>query len=258
MSLSKIVEQIKAAQAFATEDVESGPIETLNGRRGRKNQAIQQILILKNQYKTELTESAAFIVVTGEKRDMFSSVASDKFDCFTANPNEFYESLAGRIPEQLYLGKEGLSGLFDVLGRHLEDKAGELGIIGYPQMIFRNSYRTTLKSKEDLVAMVRLAINDQVGPEMAGIQAIHSVLDAAIAKGHGAKVTPVVLSTDNETLALQLNDSLGKLHPKGVFLVVAGKGTKALRIVEGVISVKDPTEESVKMALTQISGVTKK
>jgi len=258
MSLSKVIEQIKAAKVFAEEDVNSGPAETLNGRRGRKNQAIEQLKLLKNQYKTELTETAVFIVVTGEKRAAFATAAVENFKCFTANPNEVYEDLASRIPPALYQGKESVAGLFDVLGRHLEDKAQELGIIGYPQMIFRQSYRATLKSKEDLVDLVRTAINDQVGPEIVGIQTVNSLLDAAIKEGHGARVTPIVLSTDNESLALSLEKSLGRLKPKGVYMVVAGKGSKALKAVEGAFFVKDPTPEVVEQTLKTISGSVKK
>lgn len=258
MSLSKVIEQIKAASVYAKEDVNSGPIETLNGRRGRKNQAIEQLRVLKNQYKTELTESAAFIIVTGEKRDAFTSAAVESFNCFSADPNDFYVDLARRIPAALYQGQESVSGLFDVLGRHLEDKASEIGIVGYPQMIFRQGYRTVLKSQEDLVDLVRQAINDQVGPEIVGIQAINSLLDKAIEKEHGAKVTPIILSTGDETLALKLEESLDRLRPRGVFLVVAGKGSKSLRATEGVLLVKDPTPESVEQTLKTISGATKK
>lgn len=258
MSLSKVIEQIKAAQIYANEDVNSGPIETLNGRRGRKNQAIEQLRVLKNQYKTELTETAAFIVVTGEKRDAFTSTAVENFKCFSTNPNEFYEDLARRLPPAAYQGQESVSGLFDILGRHLEDKASELGIVGYPQMIFRQGYRSVLKNKEDLVDLVRQAINDQVGPEIVGIQAITSLLNTAIEKEHSAKVTPIILSTDNESLALCLEESLGRLHPRGVFLVVAGRGSKTLRATEGVLLVKDPTPESVEQTLKTISGATKK
>src|ERR1035437_435955 len=135
MSLSKGIEESKKDRVFAEENVEEGAIETLNGRRGRKNQAVERLKTLKLTYRQDLMESAAFIVVTGDKREEFETLARDSFACFSANPNALYEDLANRIPEALYHGKESASGIFDVLGRHLEDKARELGIIGYPQMI---------------------------------------------------------------------------------------------------------------------------
>ena len=258
MSLNKVIEEIKQVKPFAEEDVETGARETLAGRRGRKNAAIERLKTLRFEYRQSLIGSAAFIVVTGEKRDAFASIASEEFSCFASNPNEFFEDLASRIPAVLYQGRESVSNLFDILGRHLEDKANELGVVEYPQLIFRQQYRTTLKSKEDLVSLIKQAVTDQMGSEIVGIQAVNSLLNTAIDKGHGAKITPIVLSTGDEGLALSLGKTLSRLKPKGVFLVVAGKGTKALRTTEGVVSIKDPTKEAVEETLKSISERAKK
>lgn len=258
MSLSKIVEEIKTIKPYVDEDVTVGPVETLNGRRGRKNQAIERMKQLKRAYRTELLESAAFIIVTGEKAKEFTSTAVEGFKCLSADPNEFYNDLANRIPEVLYKGKASPLDLFDILGRHLEDKMNELEGSEYNQIVFRQSYRATINSKEDLVGLIRTAINDQVGAEIVGIQAVTSLVNQAIDRGHKSLVTPIILETDSEKLALDLASNLRKLHPLGVFTVIAGRGTKALKALPGVISIKEPTSESVEAALTTVSGATKK
>lgn len=257
MSLAKTLEGINKAKVYAEENVDSGPTETLGARRGRKNQAIESLKSLKREYRLGLLESAAFIIVTGEKRNVFASTATESFGCFSANPTDIYEDLANRIPETLYQGKESVSNLFDILGRHLEDKAGELDIVGYPQLIFRQEYQITVKDKGDLTALIKRAINEQVGSEIVGLQAVTSLLDTTIKAGHGAKITPIILNTGEEKLALDLESTLRRLHPRGVFLVVAGKGTKALKAVPKVILVKDPTNENVEQALTSVSGTAK-
>lgn len=257
MSLSKVIEEIKLVKPFAEEDTEIGPRETLAGRRGRKNQSIERLKTLKFEYTQGLMQSAAFIIVTGEKRSELASIAKESFGCFSADPSSFYEDLAGRIPQAIYLGNSDVSNVIDVLGRHLEDKARELGISGYPQVIFRQEYRVTLKDKNDLVGLIKRVINDQVGSEIAGLQAVNSLVNEAIAKEYGGKITPIILATGDEKLALDLEDTLGRLHPRGVFLVVAGKGTKALKAVPGVIAIKEPTNETVEEALKTISGSVK-
>ena len=50
MNLPEILKEMKTLNGFATEDVNSGPIETLSGRRGRKNQAIERLKLLKREY----------------------------------------------------------------------------------------------------------------------------------------------------------------------------------------------------------------
>jgi hypothetical protein len=254
MSLSNVLEEIKKVKPYVDEDVEAGPLETMAGRRGRKNQAIERMKTLKREYKDQLLQSAAFIIVTGEKSKEFTSSAVGNFQCFSADPNAFYKDLADRIAPTAYQGKESLSNLFDILGRHLEDKANELGIIGYPQLIFKQHYRITVKTKEDLVNLIRLSINEQVGSEIVGIQSTALLTNVAISKEHGAKVTPIILSTDDDTFALDLHKTLYRLRPRGVFVVVAGKGTKTLRAVDGVMSVKDASNENVEKVLTTISN----
>lgn len=258
MALSNVLEEIKKVQPYAVEDVDAGPAETLVGRRGRKNRAIESLKTLRSQYQRELLESAAFIIVTGEKRKEFAA-AAETFGCFEANANAYYEDLANRIPEVLYQGKESVSNLFDILGRHIEDKNRELSIHEYPQVIFKQQYRITIKEKADLVGLIRQDINEQMGSEIVGIQSVSGLTDAAIAKEHGAKVTPIILTVDTETLALDLERTLNRLRPRGVFLVVSGKGTKNLRAVPNVISVKDPANtEEVEKVLKTISGVAKR
>lgn len=258
MALSNVMEEIKRVKPFTTEDVDSGPRETMAGRRGRKSQAIEQMKQFKRTYRLELLQSAAFIVVTGSSKDAFQHIATEKFECFSASPTAFYEDLASRIPESLYKGKDSMVNLFDIVGRHLEDKAMELDLNEYNQLIFKQEHYVSIKDKNDLVQLLKGAVNAQMGSEIVGIQAVTSLVDIAIAKEHTAKVTPIILATDDESLALNLESSLRRLNPRGVFLVVAGKGTKSLRAVPGVIAIKEPNEESVEQALKQISGQVKK
>lgn len=257
MSLSKVLEEINTAKPLAEENLDGAPLETLRARQGRKNQAIEQLKSLKREYRLALLQSAAFIVVTGEKRNEFSSSATEQFKCFSANPEDFYEDLANRIPSVLYEGKSDPQNLFDILGRHLEDKGHELDLREYNQLIFRQEYRAVIKDKKDLTAMIRTAVNDRMGAEIVGIQAVTSILDKAIGANHNRLITPILLTTDSEKLALDLELSLRKLNPRGVYLVVAGKGTKALKAVPKVLLVKDPSPEAVEQTLKAIDGSAK-
>jgi len=257
MSLQRTMEEIKTTLPFTTEDVDAGPRETMPGRRGRKARAIDQMKTLKRDYRQGLLQSAVFIITTGSEKDAVAALATEKQECFSANPDFFYEQLANRIPEALWKGKESVVNLFDVIGRHLYDMAVDLDLNEYDQLIFKQEHYVSIKTKDDLVLLLKKAINAQVGSEIVGIQAVTSIVDNAIEKSHTARVTPIVLATDDETLALDLESSLRRLNPRGVFLVVAGKGTKNLRAVPGVISIKDPSEENVAKAFQQIKGAIK-
>lgn len=260
MSLSNVLEEIKKVKPYVDEDVESGPYQTLAGRRGRKLQAIESMKRLKRQYTTELLQSAAFIVVVGDKRDVFVSTAVESYKCFSSDPNSFFNDLANKVPPAAYLGRESVANLFDILGRHLEDKAFDLDIVGYPQLIFRQEYGIHLNTKEDFYNLVRRAVSEQLGGELVAIQATHDLADEAISKEHSAKITPILLSTDNDQFALTLVRDLEKISNK-VFLISAGRVSKTIKgakTPEQVIAVKDPTGENVENALKTISNSLKR
>lgn len=257
MSLETTIKAIKEAKPFAEENIETGPMETMGGRRGRKIQAIEQLKMLKRQYRTDLLTSAVFIIVAGSARSDFEKVATEKFGLFSADPDEFYKDLANRVSPSLYLGKESVSNLFDVLGRHLEDKMNELDVNEYNQLIFKAEYVQNITSPEEFTTLAKRAINKQLGAEIVGVQAVTSILDKAIENEHSAKTTSIVLSTGDEALALSLVQDLERITSR-IFLVVAGKGSKTLKGVQESISVKDATEDTVKSTLDTIKSALKR
>jgi hypothetical protein len=251
MSLSKILEEIKKVEPLVKEDVEGGPVETLIARRGRKNQAVESMYRLKRAYSAEFRNTAAFIVVTGSKRTEFTAAAI-KHKCFSADPNEYFSKLVSRVPSELYLGKENLANTFDILGRHMEDLAHDLDIIGYPQLIFRQEYHRHVNNRQEFLSLVRQAVVNQVGGEIVGIQAVKTLTDSAIERRYAAKFAPILLTTDDERFALRVSEDLARISSR-VFLVTAGETTEVLKNVPSQ-SVEEPTEDSVKSTLKSISN----
>lgn len=256
MSLETVLKEIKQVKPFAEENVETGAPETLNGRRGRQRQAQDRLNLLREDYIAELMRSAVFVLVSGNGREEFTEMAKD-FHSFTANPESFYRDLASRVAPVLYEGKTAVANMFDVLSRHLEDKAIEMNIVGYPQLIFKETYQVSIKDSEDFVSLVKRAINEQVGGEMAGIQAVRSIADEAIEKNHASKVTPIVLSSGDDRLTIDLLDALTRLSPR-VFLVVAGKSSKAMKSIDGAFVLKEVNKENVEQTLTTINKLVRK
>lgn len=255
MSLQTVLAEIQKVKPFAEEDTNSGPIETLNGRRGRKAQAIEQLKRLKREYKQSLIQNTVFIISTGSDREEFTKTATEQFGLFSADPETFYRDLASRVPETLYKGKEGVSNIFDVLGRHLEDKMMELDINEYNQLIFKAGYAKAINSAEEFAKLIKSAINQQIGAEIVGIQAIDSLVDMAIEKGHADKITPVILTTDDEGFAQELMKDLGRLTTK-VFLAITGEGN--LKSTAGALILKDSSKKSVETALKEMRKGLKK
>jgi hypothetical protein len=257
MSLENTLKLIKQFKPFAEEDVSSGPPETLSGRRGRKAQAIEQMKRLKREYKSDLLSTARFIVISGGSKDEFTQIATENFYCFSSDPEEFYKDLINRIPPTLYLGKEEITNVFDITGRHLEDKMVELDISEYNQLFYKQEFSKKIEKTEDFLEMVKKVVNKQIGAEIVGIQAVASLVDKAIEKDHDGKITPILLPTLDEQLIADLMKDLERLTSR-VYLVSAGRSSKFLKSFEGVFPVKEVTKESVDETLKSIMKATRK
>jgi hypothetical protein len=255
MSILEKMNEIKKLRPLADEDVDSGPVQTLSARRGRKAQAKERLKSLTDEYSKELLNSALFIVVSGENREDFITEGS-KFGCFSVDSEEFYKDLASRIPASLYLGKSTVSNVFDILGRHLEDKMSELGVVGYPQLLFKQEYAQQLNSKDEFTNLVKRAINDQLGSEIVGLQSIRSLVPTFISTDYAEKNTPIILSTGDDKLALSLLKDLKRLTSK-VFLVTVGEASDKLKN-ENSIQLKEANNKSINQAMKLIKNSIKK
>ena len=268
MSLSTIINEIEKNRVNAEMDVQLGNQATHQARTGLKRAAVEAISRAKNDYRKELLASTVFIVVTGSNRDAFTELAtSEAFGCFSTDPEEFFTDLAARIsPPQVkpsLFGRESVQALFSIAQNVLADKNLELDIVSYPPLYFNDKYNRGVKSAEDFVTLIKSAIVDQVGCEVVGINAINSIVGSAIERKHAAEVTPLILNVSDEQFALDLAKNL-KAHvlPSGasrgitskVFLVVAGKASKAVQATAGALVVRTATEESVGAALTTIKS----
>lgn len=256
--LIDILAEIHKVQPFADEKVEDGPYETLNARRGRKAQATETLSRLKSSYFNELLKIAVFIVVTGDKATEFTAAANENGKYLAANPDEFFNSIISRIPPSLYLGKESVSNLFDVVSRHIEDLAPELGIVGYPQLIFRQEYHQHFDTKEQFQHLIKRAIVNQIGGELVGIQAAKTLTEVAIKRGVAARVVPIILTTTDERFAIQISKDISQRVNPNVFLVVSGADSGLAKENFSSVLSAEPTAESVKKIFKTIEKSTKK
>lgn len=257
MSLQSILTEINKIKPLAEEDVDSGPVGTLSARRGRKNQAIEELKRLKSEYRKEMLKTSIFIIAVGSTKDDFTKISTEEFGLFTTDPEEYYSDLAKRVHPTLYLDKQGVSNVFDVLGRHLEDKMNELDILEYNQLLFKSEYSQVLKSEEEFKTLIKRAINKQIGSEVVGIQSVDTLLTKAIDNNYSSTITPIVLPTNDETLATELFQDLKRLTPK-VFMVVSGESTKSKETLDNCIILRDNNKKTVEAALNKIKKSIKK
>lgn len=257
MSLSKVLEEMSKVRPLAEENVDSGPIETLGARRGRQKRAAETLKDLHEQYSDALMRSAVFILTVGSEREAFEAAVTGDGSGLLSKAESFYDDLASRIHPTLYAGKNPGANLFDVVGRHLEDKAREIGMREYPQLLFKSQYARMVNSAEEFASLLKVAVTEQVGGEVVGINAVKSLTEKAIANNHNKTVTPILLSSADQKFSVELISHLQRLTPN-VFLVIAGEVPSALKSTDGAVLVSEISAKSVKNALKQMRNNIKK
>lgn len=248
MKLESILNEIESLKAQATMDPAIGPVETSVGRQGLKRSAVERTNQLKREYAQALKVSSLFIVVTGASRQSFCELVSNpEYGCFSLDSDKFYMDLISKVNPTLF-GKERTNYLFNGVADALWDRAMDLGINSYNQLQYSDRYSAYVKTPEELLPIIRTAINEQVGAEIVGLDAYHSIVDSAIERKHVALITPIVLSVSDESVALVLKRDLARLTSK-VYLVAAGKASRETILNGAAISVKNVNKETVESAL---------
>lgn len=256
MTLKELLVKIAEVQPLAEENVENGSMDTLNARRGRQRQAVEELGRLRTAVTNELRRTSAFVVVIGSQSKEFADIASNSYKAFAADPESYFKELVARVPASLYIGRESVSNLFDVLGRHIEEKAYALGIVGYQQLLFKQEYQRTIRDTADFLGIVKDAVTDQIGGEIVGIQSTHDITKSVIERKRTARPY-IVLSTKDEKFGIKVANDLLKISDN-VFFVTAGEATTPLKNTDAFYAVPEVTKEAVKKTLDTISQTLKK
>lgn len=251
MNLASIINEIETLKPAAEMDTTAGPPETSVGRVGIKRNAVERTKQLKGDYQTHLKNSSVFIVVVGSTRNAFCEAASEEqYGAFSVDADDLYKSMIAKLNPAVF-GSERTGFIFNALANHLYDRAMELGISSYNHLQYNNRYSAYVTTPEELLPIVRMAVNEQVGSELVGLHSLSLITNLAIAKKHTAEVTPILLNVSDDTFALDLYQNLKRLTSK-VFLVASGKTSRELLTTAGAVTVKNVNDESVEKALDSI------
>jgi hypothetical protein len=250
-SLKELGESIKKAQTVATSD----PGTDVNVRRmrlGNIMQAKEQLRLLNQEYRKALISRAAFAIVSGSQADKFAKLAEEEFSCFSVNVEDFYAEMTDKVPAALYQGVSSSQNLFEHIGAALEDKARDLDIISFPALIFESKFKKMINNKEEMVKLAKTAINDKIGGEIVGLDALQKITQKVIDSGLSGKTIPVVLVVEDSSLVEELAKGLKRSLSRNTFIIsTGGKIDKKLKDVSLDV-IKSVDTESVEKSLLKM------
>lgn len=250
-NLKELGESIKKAQAVASSD----PGTDVNARRirlGNIMQAKEQLRTLSQEYRRALVSRATFIVVTGSLSSRFAELAEADFSCFAVNAEDFYNEVTAKVPAQLYQNVASSQNLFEHIASAIEDKARVLGIASYPALIFESKFKKNLKSKEEMLQLAKTAINDKIGAEMVGLDALSKITQKVIDSGLSGKTVPIVLYTEDASLVEELAKGIKRSLSRNTFIISTGSKIDEKIKNISLSSLKTVSSESVEKSLVKI------
>lgn len=249
MSLEQILEKINNEKVVAEMDLDTVSPRALPYKKGQVESAKHRLEGLYIDYKNELLKRAVFILVTGEESSQFADIAKEEYSCFSTDGKVMFKEIVDQLSPDLYVDKTVNAPIFDVVGNILEDKMKMLDIVSYNSLIFNAKYQKTVKTKGDMVDVVKEAISDIVGGEVIGLDALERVTSEAVNKNYKSGIVPILIHSNDENFILNISDSLRKLNPR-VVRVAAGKTEND---INPLVSTSKTDENQVGKALKEIA-----
>lgn len=249
-NLETVVKEIKKLKQVA----EMNPGTDVHKRRHNKGKISQAKEKLKEkfmEYRKSVRENAIFILAVGSDSQKFAEIAQNEYQCFAVNTEDFYTDILDKVPEKLYMNKTSSRNMFEHISARFEDRAHEMDVISYQPIVFEAKYKKVIKSKEEALRLVKRAINEKVGGEIAAIDAVEKVSREAVNRDYFGKVVPIVMYTEDEELAQSLMQDIPKVNRK-VFVVSAGKKLQSDLQGKAVSAISKVSKEKVEETLIDI------
>lgn len=245
-TLQEIQKQKAIAQSDAGHDV-----RTQRFKQGKIRQAKEKLDTLYMEYRRLVQSNAVFIVACGSEADSFAQTASEEYQCFAYEADSFYKSLLSQVPEKVYLNQMASRSFFEHLSAKFEDRAKEIDIIGFMPLVFEAKFKRKVTSVDDALDITMRAMNEKIGAEIVGLDAIEKAANKAVNDNFEGQVIPIVLYTKDATLAQEILTDLPRIN-KNVFLVSAGKNDKKNLQSTPINGMVEVTKEEVEKTLINI------
>lgn len=251
MSFENLLEKIDETKKLATMEIDGSNPSTLNMRIGMKRKAKEDLEELFLEYRKEVLNNVVFMLVNGDESDKVISICKKDFNCFTSNSDDMLITIADEIHEANYLNQSSSSKVFDLIQANFEKIARDIGISSFKAMLFDTKYQRILKSKDDLISLMRDVFTDIVGSEAIGVFAIDKAAHQAINEGYKGKTVPVMINVKDEKLLNNLLKDLS-LISRNVFLISAGKVENEKLLNQSTVTIEKVSKKEIESALIAI------
>ncbi len=224
-SLKELGDEIKKAQVIANSDPGTEP-NTRRMRLGNISQAKVQLESLQLEYRRLILANAIFVLVTGDQAAKFAETAEKKYDCFSVNAEEFYQEMVKGVPKELYVNKTASGNLLAHIANNMEDKARSLNVLSFPALVFESKFKKMIKDDAELLRFAKTVINDKVGGEIVGLDAVSKIATKLLDSGLSGKKVPIILQVDDASIVEDIAKGLKRSLTRKTFIISTGSANE--------------------------------
>lgn len=236
-SFENLIKEIEKKKVIANSDLPTDP-RTYTTKLGHIKRAKEDLKQLFLDYRKAVQARALFILVKGGQAESFVNIAQKEFECFSVQGDELFEKIIEPINERYYDNQQSSPALFDLMMSSFNDICDDIGILGYPAVLFESKYLKRLKSKEDLLDLTKRAFNDNVGSDLVGLYATDVVARKAVNDGYKGKTIPIIIHSKDKGLIDDLDKSLKNINPNVFKLSITKKQNEKL-VKEKLLSIRE-------------------
>jgi hypothetical protein len=249
MSLGDILEKINAVKETAEFDLDTVSARARVYKKGQVESAKAKLETLYIEYKNEILKRAVFIMVTGELSEKFAGIAEEEWNCFSVDGKIFYKDIVDQLNPDLYQNKNVNAPIFDVVNNVLETKMKHLDVTSYTPIYFNAKYSRGIKTKQEMVEVVKEAVNDNCGGEVIAVDALERVAQKAVNANYSKGLVPILIHSRDENFIVDICDSIRIINPR-VIRIAAGTTEND---INALTELKEVNAEQVGKALKKIA-----
>lgn len=236
-NIEYLIKEIKKNKELAEMKIEEVNPQRYTTQLGKIKRAKENLKSLYESYRNEVKQNTVFIVLKGKQGKSFIDIATgENYGCFEINADKLYEDIASKVNSRYYQDQTSSPTLFDILMSSFEDICDDLGIIGYPAVLFESKYQRRLKSKEDLIELTKEAFNEKVGSELVGLYAVDKVARKAVNEDYEGKSIPIIIHSKDNKLIDELSVTLNNVS-RNVFKISTTKKQSKKLVEEKLLEI---------------------
>ncbi len=213
--IKKVLAELTDAKTRSEVNLDAVKYSLRAGQAIAKQEALNKLEALRNEYRQELEPRVATIFAFGtpEAQLAFAAGAQEEGGTLTVDTQEIYKLMAADVELTMGRGRQFGSTQVNHMIRTMEELGRRAGLSH--MVVPRLTEVLTVKDVDAMAAVVKNIILTQVGEQFNARYIMSKILNMALEAGYGEKVLPIVMTgaTIEEAAFLQ----------KAIF---SGKGIK--------------------------------